>query len=195
VVKCHLWVLLQTLPFPLWSRDFLVGLANTLGRFVALEKDFPLLFYKRLAKVLVELDVSKGLLLEVEIDCGSLILLHRLYYLNIPFRSSYCHDTRNLRDKCSSLQHGRPLNLGFSDSDPSPNFHLDGASPNDSSVSPSPPDPSPNLHLEGDSPIHSLDPHSLSDPYNSSTIFSELSTVDLQVIQDLESGARSSSGL
>ena len=44
VVKHHLWVLLLALPFPLWSRDFLVGLANTLGHFVALEKDFHLLF-------------------------------------------------------------------------------------------------------------------------------------------------------
>ena len=53
VVKHHLWVLFPAFPFPLWNRYFLVGLENTLVRFVALEKDFHLLFDKSLAKVLV----------------------------------------------------------------------------------------------------------------------------------------------
>ena len=74
-------------------------MANTLGCFVALEKDFHLLFVKRLAKLLVELDASKGLLLEAEIDCGSSILIQRLDNLNVPFHCSYCQEIGHLRDK------------------------------------------------------------------------------------------------
>ena len=46
VVKRHLWVFLPVLPFPLWSRDFLEGLANTLGRFMAVEEDFQRIYDK-----------------------------------------------------------------------------------------------------------------------------------------------------
>ena len=70
----HLWVLLPAFPFPLWSKDILTSLANSLGRFVALEKDFHLQFDKRTAKVLVELEISRGLILEVDIIFGSLVI-------------------------------------------------------------------------------------------------------------------------
>ena len=42
----HLWVLFPALPFPLWNKDILADLANMIGRFVALEKDFLLIFDK-----------------------------------------------------------------------------------------------------------------------------------------------------
>ena len=42
----NLWVLLPTLPFPLWNKYILMGLANSIGRFVSLEKEFHLLFDK-----------------------------------------------------------------------------------------------------------------------------------------------------
>ena len=70
----HLWVILLAFPFPLWSKDILTGLANSLGRFVALEKEFHLQFDKQTAKVLVELDISRGLIPEVDIVCGSLVI-------------------------------------------------------------------------------------------------------------------------
>ena len=47
---------------------------NLLGRFVALEKDFDLIFYKRVAKILVEVDITKGLIPEIEIVCGEDII-------------------------------------------------------------------------------------------------------------------------
>ena len=34
IIKRHLWVPLPAFPFPLWSRDFLEGLANTIGCFM-----------------------------------------------------------------------------------------------------------------------------------------------------------------
>ena len=69
----HLWVLLPALPFPLWNRDILIALANLLGRFVALEKDFHLIFDKRMAKFLVEVDISKGFIPELDIVFGDYV--------------------------------------------------------------------------------------------------------------------------
>ena len=61
VKKQHLWVLLPALPFPLWSRSMLEGIGNTIGRFVAVEEDFMNSYDKRMAKILVEMDISVGL--------------------------------------------------------------------------------------------------------------------------------------
>ena len=85
VTKQHLWVIMHALPFPLWSKDILIGIANSIGRFVALEKDFHSSFDKRAARVLVELDVSHGLLPEIEIDCNSVVIVQNLDYLKMPF--------------------------------------------------------------------------------------------------------------
>ena len=70
----HLWVLFPALPYPLWNKDILVALANMIGRFVALEKDFHLIFEKWMAKVLVEVDITKGLIPKIEIDCGDRVI-------------------------------------------------------------------------------------------------------------------------
>ena len=94
---------MPALPFPLWSKDFLIGVANSIGRFVALEKYFHLIFDKRIAKVLVELDVSKGILLDIEIVGDNSVFTQRLDYLNIPFICNYYHETCHLKAKCSSL--------------------------------------------------------------------------------------------
>ena len=39
VFKRHMWVILSALPFPLWSKGLLEGIANTIGIFVVLEDD------------------------------------------------------------------------------------------------------------------------------------------------------------
>ena len=97
IVKRHLWVLLPHLPFPLWNKNVLEGIANTIGRFVAVETDFLLVFDKRVAKVLVEMDVSSGLPADVEVLCGERLFIQKLDYLRVPFRCSLCHETRHLR--------------------------------------------------------------------------------------------------
>ena len=87
---------MPALLFPLWNKDFLTSLTNSLGCFIALEKDFHLIFDKRMARVLVELDVSKGILVEIDIVCDEKVICQRLDYLNVSFRSNLCHDTSHL---------------------------------------------------------------------------------------------------
>ena len=147
---------MSALPFPVWNKDFLIRLDNTLGRFVALEKYFHLIFDKRMAKVLVELDVSKGLLPEIEIDIGSSLIFQKLDYLNVPSCYSYHHETGHLRNTCASLHHGRPLKNGFSYLHSLPHSPLEVTPLVVSSVSPSPPG-----------------------PYDTTTIFGDLSDKDL----------------
>ena len=97
VKKQHLWVLLPGLPFPLWSRSLLEGVGNTIGRFVAVEEDFMHSFDKRMEKILVEMDISVGLPVEVEIPCHEHLFVQRLDYLNIPFRCSRFREFGHLR--------------------------------------------------------------------------------------------------
>ena len=86
--EAHLWALLLGLPFPVWNRSLLEGIGNTIGRFVAVEEDFMNTYDKRMAQILVELDITKGLPAEVEILCHERLFTQRLDYLGIPFRCS-----------------------------------------------------------------------------------------------------------
>ena len=63
-----------SLSFSLWIRSLLEGIANTIVRFVAVEDDFMLTYDKCMAKILVEMDISEGLLAEVEILCQDRLL-------------------------------------------------------------------------------------------------------------------------
>ena len=90
----------------------LEGVGNTLGHFVVVEEDFMHAYDKRMAKILVEMDISVGLPAEVEILCQERLFLQRLDYLNIPFHCSRCREVDHLRREClfsDKVQH--PLAL------------------------------------------------------------------------------------
>jgi hypothetical protein len=55
---------------------------------------------KRMAKVLVEVDIHVGLLESLEIDWRGHIIIQRLDYLGIPFRCTLCRRTGHLRKDC-----------------------------------------------------------------------------------------------
>lgn len=63
-------------------------------------------FDKRMAKMLVEMDILVGLLSEVEILCHERLFLRRLDYLNIPFRCSRCREVGHLQRECPVLCQG-----------------------------------------------------------------------------------------
>ena len=107
VTKRHLWVLLPSLPFPLWNLNILEGIANTISHFVAVDDDFHLSFDKRMARVLVEMDISLGLPTDVEILCKDRLLVQKLDYLHVPFRCSRCRETGHLQRTCPLFQNER----------------------------------------------------------------------------------------
>ena len=44
-----------------------MGIANTLGHFIDVEKDFHLIFDKRMARVLVKMDIMNGISVDTDI--------------------------------------------------------------------------------------------------------------------------------
>ena len=65
-----------------------------------MEDDFHQVYDKRIAKILVELDISRGLPAEVEILCNERLLIQRLDYLHVPFRCSCRRVVSHLRKAC-----------------------------------------------------------------------------------------------
>ena len=61
------------------------------------------------AKILVELDITRGLPAEVEILCHERLFIQRLDFQGIPFRCSVCQETGHLRRDCPSFRRGRIL--------------------------------------------------------------------------------------
>ena len=100
IAKRHLWVLLPHLSFPLWSRHILEGIENIIGRFVSVEDEFHQVYDKRIAKILVEMYISRGLPAEVEILCNERLLIQRLDYVHVPFRCSCYCSVGHLRNSC-----------------------------------------------------------------------------------------------
>ena len=88
-------------------------MANLIGHFVALEKDFHLIFDKWMAKVLVEVDITKGLIPELDIVYGDRVITQRLDYLHMSFRCNFCHETGHLRNTCHRLRTGHSAKHGF----------------------------------------------------------------------------------
>ena len=99
-----MWAILPGLPFPLWNQSLLEGVGNTIGRFVALEDDFMNSYDKRKAKILIELDITKGLSAEVEILCHDRLFVQRLDFQGIPFRCNVCRETGHLQCDCPSFR-------------------------------------------------------------------------------------------
>ena len=90
-----------------------------------------------MAKVLVEMDITKGLIPKLDIVCGDNVFTQRLDYLHMSFRCNYCHDTGHLQNTCHRLRSGHPSKRGFncfpvSDPLPSENFPLPAAPLEDS---------------------------------------------------------------
>jgi hypothetical protein len=86
----HLWVLLPGLLLQLWNVKALEAISNESGRFIKVDETTLQSQDKRMAKVLVEVDIHAELLKSLEIEWQGHILVQRLDYLGIPFRCTLC---------------------------------------------------------------------------------------------------------
>ena len=64
----HVWVCLPSLSLNLWNRLALTSIQNLLGRFLKVEESLLGTTDKRMAQVLVDIDVSIGLMETMEIE-------------------------------------------------------------------------------------------------------------------------------
>ena len=64
----HMWVLLLGLPFVFWNKEVVVAIGNYIGRFLYLEEHMLFGVDKRVGRIVVEIDMQKGLLEKIDID-------------------------------------------------------------------------------------------------------------------------------
>jgi hypothetical protein len=64
----HVWVLLPGLPLNLWNTSALTAIGNLLGLFLKIDEACLLSTDKRLARVLVEVDLHVGLMDSIELE-------------------------------------------------------------------------------------------------------------------------------
>ena len=87
-----IWVKLPNLPFEYWSLDFFKLVGNTLGTFVEAGLSFLESGVCCLGKVLVLIDLHKGLAEDIVIKKGECVFCQPLYYVGrVPFHCNRCH--------------------------------------------------------------------------------------------------------
>lgn len=64
------WVLLPGLPWELWHSQILMNVGNLIGQFISFEDGWEEKSDRRMACILVELDLQEGLLAELDIVWG-----------------------------------------------------------------------------------------------------------------------------
>ena len=64
--KRNLWVLLPGFPLPCWNLVGFMAVAKDIGRFILIEEDFLIAIDRCLPRMLVEVDISKVLPVDLE---------------------------------------------------------------------------------------------------------------------------------
>ena len=86
-----IWVKLTNLPFEFWSMEFFKLIGNTLGTFLEANLSFLALGVCCLRKVLVLIDIRKGLAFDIVIKRGESIFSQPMDYVGVPFKCNRCH--------------------------------------------------------------------------------------------------------
>lgn len=105
MTRRHL-MLLPGFPLELWTQNVLEGLANSVGKFIRIDNKNMFGMEKKIARVMLEFNITRGLPAEVEIIWGNRIIHQRLDYFQIPFRCFFCCKTGHAKSTCPSLLSG-----------------------------------------------------------------------------------------
>ena len=74
----------------LWLKEVLKVVTNKLGKFIALDKDFVFVEDKRMFRVLVDLDLTEALQVDIEINWQYGNFIQPLDYWKFPFWCLFC---------------------------------------------------------------------------------------------------------
>jgi len=93
----HLWVFLPGLSLHLWNEGAIRAIGDSLGNFIAFDTLSLTGSSRKMGRLLVEMDITIGLLKTLEIEWRGRKLLQTLDYLGLPFRCNRCRETGHLR--------------------------------------------------------------------------------------------------
>ena len=98
--KILVWVSLPALPFHLWSFEYFKKKGNFLGDFFDADTTFEESKQRKVARILVNLNIREGLGEEIDLSWGEYNYIKKLDYENIPFRCRSCHQYGHLIKRC-----------------------------------------------------------------------------------------------
>jgi hypothetical protein len=81
-----IWVNLPILPPELWNNNFLWDVGNYLGKNLLGNPAYKYSVYHSMDKILVNLDLSKGLAECIDVEVGDWEYNQTLDYINVPFQ-------------------------------------------------------------------------------------------------------------
>jgi hypothetical protein len=86
-----IWVRLPGLPMQYWNTHRFAAIGNLLGRYLEADMSFEVTGYMTVARILVQINLRKGLYQEITIESVTETFVQTLDYEGIPFRCHRCH--------------------------------------------------------------------------------------------------------
>lgn len=91
--KMSIWVRLPNLPLHLWVDQLLEEVGEALGYFLMVDVESSDILHSTYACILVDIDASKGLPIEIKLSTPKGFWIQPLDYEGIPFRCRRCFKT------------------------------------------------------------------------------------------------------
>ena len=98
-------VRLPSLPFPFWTMEHFMHIGNLLGNFLEVDFSFNNTSLKRVARILVSINIRNGLPGAMRINWKEYSHLQTLDYENVPFCYRRCHEYGHLAIDCPLASH------------------------------------------------------------------------------------------
>jgi len=95
-----IWVRLPALPLQFWEEEHFQSIGNLLGEFLESDKSYLDSKQRKMARILVKINVREGLGDEVDLAMGPFRHTQKIDYENVPFRCRRCHVYGHLVADC-----------------------------------------------------------------------------------------------
>ena len=102
--RVPIWVWLPNLSMHLWLDSVLETIGDAIGDFLYVDSDTSDVLHSTCAQILIEMDVSKGLLEKICLASLRGSWTQMLDYEGIPFRCRTCHKTSHIAARCAAVK-------------------------------------------------------------------------------------------
>ena len=102
-----MWVRLPSFSLPFWTMEHFMHIGNLLGNFLEVDFSFNSTGLKRVAHILVSINIRNGLPGAMRIAWKDYSHLQTLDYENVPFCCHHCHEYGHPAIECPLMTHSR----------------------------------------------------------------------------------------